>query len=233
MRHAVASRLQTVLLTSNDVDEIFALYEFGRSDTPYGFLALRTKEHFREVFRTHEHVVGTGIRDNGRLIAYSICHRIARNPYPDNPVLSAVDPTSTIYHGDGTVVHPAYHGRMLAQRIARLRWEQIAERRIEHVLGLVAVDNIVSIGNVVLAGGLLVGFARDETSMNYIAYAGCLRDRLRKDAMPVSVAWHDHEQQQHLFVERNVVCNLNRSNATDSSASGNPIQRRFAFQPLD
>lgn len=234
MDYEVANYLQTVFLSSDDIDEIFALYALARSATPYGFLATRTKDDFREIFRKPEEVIGTGIRDNGRLIAYSVCHRVTTNLYSENPLLSTIEPTaSTVYHGDGTVVHPAYHGRMLTQRISRLRFEQIAERRIDHVVGLIAADNIVSIGNAVLAGALLVGFAHDDTSLNYIAYAGCFRDRLRNDAMPITVGWKDHKQQQRLFAERNVICDLSKPSTVASSIATTVGDRQFAFRPVE
>lgn len=229
--HEVANRLQTVLLSSDDIDDIFSLYGICRADTPYGFLAVRTIDDFRELFRNPTDVIGTGMRDNGKLIAYSICHRVATNPYPDNPLLSAIEPqTDIVYHGDGTVVHPAYQGRILARRVVRLRRQQIADRRIAHVLGLIAVDNIVSIGNAVLAGALLVGFARDETSLNYIGYAGSLRDRLRKDVMPLTVRRDDHERQQHLFTKRNVVCGLSQPNMPNHSVVVQADERQFTFR---
>jgi hypothetical protein len=228
-----ANRLQVVLLSLNDVDEIFSLYRLCRVATPYGFLAIRSENDFREIFRNPENVIGTGIRDDGRLIAYSICHRIATNPYPDNPVLSAIEfQTATVYHGDGTAVHPDYHGRMLARRIARLRRQQIADRRVDHVLGLIAVDNIMSIGNVVLAGVLLVGFARDETALNYIAYSGSFRDKLGTDRVPLIVRWNDQEQQQRLFAQQYVVCDLTQPRAVDHSVADSMDERQFTFRPM-
>jgi hypothetical protein len=230
MHLEAAKRYEVASLSVGDVDEIFALYTLGRSGTPYGFLAIRTKNDFCKILAQPEDVIATGIRHNGRLIAYSICHRLTKNPYPKHPVLSLIDAAkSTLYHGDGTVVHPAYQGRMLAQRISRLRWRQILERQIDHVLGLIAVDNIASIGNAVLAGVLLVGFRRDETSLNYIAYAGRFRDQLRTDIVPTAVGWKNHQQQQRLFSEGKVVRDVTHS--SDLSAAATKLERQFAFVP--
>jgi hypothetical protein len=110
--------------------------------------------------------------------------------------------------------------------------QQLADRHIDHVLGLIAVDNIVSIGNAVLGGLLLVGFARDETSLNYIAYHGRLRDWLSTDATLVSVGWKDHDRQQRLFAERKVVCDFRSPNKTGLSVSGALDDRQFAFLPI-
>src|ERR1700685_2581657 len=108
-----ANRIEPVSLSAADVDEIYALYELNRSSLPYGFLANRTKQDFFQLFAKPEDVIGTGIRDDGRLIAYSICHRLTNNPYPITPLLSVIDPrTSNVFHGDGTIVHPVYQGRM-------------------------------------------------------------------------------------------------------------------------
>ena len=234
MRHEIANRLQTVLLSSDDLDEISGLHELSRSTTPYGFLAARAKDDFREIFRRPDDVIAAGIRDNGRLVAYSICHRVSKIPYSDNALLSEIEPkTSIVYHGDGTVVHPNYQGRAIAQRIARLRMEQIAARRIDHVLGLIAVDNIASIGNAVLAGALLVGFARDETALNYVAYAGRFRERLRSDALPIIVGWTDHDRQRRLFAERRVVSEFHRRAPPGIPGAGANGDRQFGFRPTE
>src|SRR5688572_23092934 len=117
MRPEMANRLQTVRLLSDDLDEIVALHELSRSNTPYGFLAARAEDDFREILSKPDDVIAAGIRDNGELVAYSICHRVTKIPYPDNALLSEIEPTTSIvYHGDGTVVHPNYQGRALAQR---------------------------------------------------------------------------------------------------------------------
>jgi len=229
-RSEAANGYEVVSLSAADVDEIVALYALACSGTPHGFLAIRTKNDFCQILAHPEDVIATGIRHCGRLIAYSICHRVAKNPYPRHPALSLIDASkSTVYHGDGTVVHPAYQGRMFAQRISRLRWRQIVERQIDHVLGLIAVDNIVSVGNAVLAGVLLVGFTRDATSLNYIAYAGRFRDKLRTDTVPTTVGWKNHTQQQRLFREGNVVCDLTHSN--DLSSAATKRERQFSFVP--
>jgi len=229
-RSQAANGYEVVSLSAADVDEILALYTLGCADTPYGFLAIRTKKDFCQILARPEDVIATGIRHNGRLIAYSICHRVAKNPYPKHPALSLIDASkSTVYHGDGTVVHPAYQGRMLAQRISRLRWREITERQIDHVLGLIAVDNMASIGNAVLAGVLLVGFTRDVTSLNYIAYAGRFRDNLRTDTVPTTVGWKNRAQQQRLFRQGKVVCDVTHSN--DLASAATKLERQFAFVP--
>jgi hypothetical protein len=227
-----ANRLEPVLLSAGDVDEIYALYELNRSRLPYGFLANRTKQDYFELFAKPEDVIGTGIRADGRLIAYSICHRLTNNPYPIAPVLSLIDPgTSNVYHGDGTIVHPVYQGRMIARRITRLRWQQIRQRQIDHVLGLIAVDNFVSIGNALLGGLLLAGFARDETSLNYIAYAGRFCEGLPTGTEPITVGLNNHERQQQLFAEGHVVCDVPHLNHPISSAVRTTDDRQLAFVP--
>ncbi len=202
--------LNSVVLSVNDIQEIFALYSLALSSTPYGFLARRTQDDFQKILsQPSQDVIATGIRSGKQLVAYSICHRISQNPYPENTILAMIeDSNSTIYHGDGTVVHPDYQGRMLAQRISRLRREHIVERGIDHMLGLISTDNIVSIGNAVLAGILLVGFAKDETSLNYIAYAGLLRERLQRDKGAVLTEVDDRQQQNSLFIEKYAACDF-------------------------
>ncbi len=221
-----------MLLSPDDVDDVYGLYELSRSISPYGHLAVRTKDDYRELFREPGNVIGTGIRDNGQLVAHSICHRLTANPYRDNPVLAAIDPaTSTVFHGDGTVVHPDYQGRHISQRIFRLRVEQMAERRIEHFVALIAIDNIVSIGNALLSGAILVGFRRDETAMNFVVYSGRLRSQVRDDVPPVRADWRETERHRRLFGERLVVCAFNRR-AAEGSSPGKRGNHEFLFYPI-
>ena len=227
------TRLEDVALTLDDVDEIFALYELLWASTTYGFMAIRTKEDYRALFRQSE-VIATGVRDNGRLIAYSVFHRLTDNPYKDNPILGAIDPgTSKIYHGDGSSVHPDYQGRRLGQRLAQIRGAEMAERQAEHLVGLVAVDNLLSVGNILHAGGLLVGFARDETAMNYIAYGGRLESALKLEHQAVDVGWQDFDKQRALFENRHAAFRLKRRQARSSSAPADVDDRPLGFRPMD
>ena len=226
-------RLKDVVLTFDDVEEVFALYELSRTRTPYGFLANRTADDYRALLRNPEDVIAAGIRDDGRLVAYSICHRLDINPYKDNALLGRIDPAkSATYHGDGTIVHPDYQGRMLAQKLAHARQAEMALRQVEHVVGLVAVDNLLSIGNTLHAGALLVGFARDETAMNYIGYGGRLESALQMDAEPIEVDWRNLEVQAALFARRQVVVRIRRqANGSESRETGQP-DRLFSFCPI-
>lgn len=64
MNYESGHYLETVLLSLNEIDEIFALYALTRTTMPYGFLADRTQDDFREIFRKPEEVIATGIRDD-------------------------------------------------------------------------------------------------------------------------------------------------------------------------
>ncbi len=208
---SAAGQLELVLLSPDDVDDVYGLYELSRSISPYGHLAVRTKDDYRELFREPGNVIGTGIRDNGQLVAHSICHRLTANPYRDNPVLAAIDPaTSTVFHGDGTVVHPDYQGRHISQRIFRLRVEQMAERRIEHFVALIAIDNIVSIGNALLSGAILVGFRRDETAMNFVVYSGRLAQQVPRQCTASSGRSHERKPSSSSEGAAGCCCAFNR-----------------------
>jgi ribosomal protein S18 acetylase RimI-like enzyme len=227
--------LRTASLSAADIDQIFALYTLARSKAAYGFLADRDKDDFHEIFQRPDDVISTGIWDNDRLIAYFISKRIMVNPYPCNPIFSMIDPkASNIYRGQGTVVHPEYHGRTLGKQLLRSRTSQIAERGIDHYTGLVAVDNLVAIKNLVASSGhLLVGFARDQTSLNYITYFGCLRGRLSTAALPCGVSWQDIERQQRLFAQCNVVCDFKPAGHTERTA-GRPVgEWQLTYLPLE
>jgi hypothetical protein len=224
-----ASGIEVVYLDSRDVVEVHDLHVLCRSQSPYGHLAIRTKEDYRALLSEPENVIATGIRDEGRLVALSVCHRLTANPYDDNPVLAGIDPvTSTAFHGVGTVVHPDYRRRSLAKRLFDLRREQMADRHIEHMFYLAAIDNLGSLVALV-PGAMLVGFRRDETAMNYIAYCGCLQADVRADILPVSIDWRDRNRQEELFSERLVVCGLSRL-SSPSAAGGE--RHGFNFLPM-
>jgi GNAT superfamily N-acetyltransferase len=231
MHGTAANDLEAVLLSLIDVDEIFALYELARSVTPYGFLANRSKNDYRRILHIPEDIIGLGIKDGDRLIAYSIWHRIAANPYPQNLVLSAIDVTAaTVFHSGGSAVHPEYQGRGLGRRLFEIRLQQMKERRIDHCLGLSAVENLPSIRSVLRAGSLIVGFARDETALNYIVYTGHLRERLMSDVPPVTVSSMDHNQQDQLFAQRHAICGLSHPGVSEPASSqhgGGECQFRF------
>ena len=232
MDHQVQNCLQTLFLSSDDIGQIFALYTLAQSATPHGFLATRSKDYFREIIRKPDEVIAIGIRDKERLIAYSICHRVTTNPYSEYSLLSTIKPaTCTVYHGDGTVVDPEYLGRRLAMRLFQVRLEEMIARRIDHMISLVAVDNLASIGNSLLAGAILVGFARDETAMNYILYVGTLSDRLNLHATPIEVVGTDQKKLKRLFAEGYAVCGLGRP----TSGPGSPRDsgaRLFRLLPV-
>jgi ribosomal protein S18 acetylase RimI-like enzyme len=227
-----SDRLETVRLSADDVDAIFALYEAARTGSPYGHLAIRSKDDYRRLFADPDDVIATGVRDEGRLVAYSMCHRVRDNPYRDNFLLGDVDPgRSVIFHGDGTVVDPAYQGRRLGHRIFRLRERQMAERGIDHMVALVATDNLLSIGNALLSGAMLIGFARDETALNYLVYGGRLSGRVQQGGNPAKVEWRDQPAQERLFAAGHVACGLDR--ASPGSGSPNRKQdRSLVFFPV-
>jgi GNAT superfamily N-acetyltransferase len=233
-RETKARSFQTVLLSSDDVDEVFALYQLARSVTPHGFLAIRTKDDYRKIFQNPKHMVGLGIKDADRLIAYSVCHRIIANPHVNNPILSSIDATlRTVYHGDGHVIHPGYQGRGIGRQLLQFRSRQLADRGVQHYLALVAVDNLPSIGNIRNAGSMLVGFARDETALNYIVYSGCVRERVMTNALPVLVSYRDRNQQNRLFAQRHVICDVSHPAGFELGASRDDSEIQFHFLPVE
>jgi hypothetical protein len=212
MQSKTITRLKLVHLSPKDTGDIFSLYEHVRSCTQYGFLADRSEQQFNSLLSVPENVIGLGLRDAGRLIAYSICHRTTGNPYTKNSFLGPIDPNrSTTYHGDGTVVDPAYAGRHLGKRLFRLRVSEMSHRGIEHMISLVAIDNMASIGNALLAGALLVGTAPDPTAINYILYVGTFRDRLDRSARSVDVSSERHEEIMLLFEKGYLAYGLGRA----------------------
>jgi hypothetical protein len=110
-----------------------------------------------------------------------------------------------------------------------MREQQMAERQIDHMVALAATDNLTSIGIALLSGAMLVGFAPDETALNYIVYDGRLWSNLRGDAAPVKIDWRDIQRQERLFAECNVICQLDRP--APAASCSNRQGRSFAFLP--
>lgn len=205
-------QLETVHLSCGDARDIFLLYEQVRSCTQYGFLANRSEQEFRALLRSPKNVIGLGLRDAGRLIAYSMCHRISGNPYASNLFLSPIDPNRSVtYHGDGTVVDLDYAGRQLGKRLFQLRISEMAHRGVEHMISLVAIENTASIGNALLAGALLVGTVRDQTAMNYILYVGKFRNRLDLNANSVDIGAERREEIMRLLEKGHLAYGLRRA----------------------
>jgi len=205
------------LLSASHLEDAHRLYSHGVATAPFGFLASRSRHEFEDLLAHPERTIAVGAWEDGRLVAYSICHQIRRNPYPEVRILRALEPeTETIYQGDGTVVHPDYRGRLLMQRLYEMRRRHLLERKVDHTVGLVSVGNVASLGNVLIAGGLLVGFADDESGENFVGYAGRLTPRLLENTGPLLVGFEDRERQRECFDSLNPVRALSRAPASGS-----------------
>jgi GNAT superfamily N-acetyltransferase len=234
MPQTLADGFEVVSLSSDDIEEVFALYRMCRAVTPYGFMADRTKNYYRNIFRRPGDMIGMGLRDGERLVAYSICHRLCKKAYTDCILLSAIDPkTSLVYHGAGYVVHPDYHGRGIGTKMFQLRFQQMAQRQVDHFFGLTAIDNLRSISSVLQAGSLLVGFARDETALNYVVYWGHLCGRLTTKVPPIMVNNKDVKQQKLLFSQRYAVFNLSHRIVSKPNMPHDRDEALFHFAPVE
>ena len=215
---------QPVVLDAADTGSVYALYNLVDRLTPYGFLARRKLADFQSAFADPDSIVAVGVRKEGKLIAYSICRRATCLPYPDNLFLSRIDPAVTpLYVGMGTVVDPDFQGHLLMAQMLDLRRRLLFERRVHHMAGLVAIDNLVSIGNLLHAGAALLGFQKDETAMNYIAYGGNMLSRLDRKSISIALPVGDREQQAQLFDSGHVAFSLQ---------PGRMKQRNMLFLPL-
>jgi hypothetical protein len=193
-------KLSVELLSDLHVESVHRLYSVCAASAPLGFLATRSRVDFDDLLADPENTVAVGAWEGDVLVAYSICHQIRRNPYPNVKILGSLEGGSqTIYQGDGTVVRPGYRGRLLMQRLYQMRRRQLENRKVDHSVGLVSIGNVDSLGNVLIAGGLLVGFADDESGENYVGYAGRLAPGLLDGASPVIVRFGDRDRQRELF----------------------------------
>jgi len=172
---------------------------------------MRTLEDFEEALGSTETTVAVGSWVSGGLVAYSICRRSDRNPYSDVAYLEDIDPAnSQLWIGLGTVVHPDFEGRLLMARLLNHRREILAKLNVEHEVGLAAVGNLSSIASIVRAGGILVGLARDENALNYVAYRGNLLNSTQFHGDPAPVNWTDIDGLQKLFRSGRVATDLER-----------------------
>jgi len=211
-------------LATEDLDDILGLYATVSASAPEGHLASRSREDFRAVLGDSAEAVAVGARQEGRLAAYSICRRCRAIPYDRAPLLDRIDPLrSRVYLGMGTVVHPRHEGRMLMARLMALRGEALRRLAADHVLGLVAVDNLASIASILRAGALLTGFSRDETAMNYVGYAGIFRELVSDQSAATPVACADLESQRAAVASGSVIRSMRRQRDD---------QRVFDFVPL-
>ncbi|MEP7172937.1 MAG: hypothetical protein ABI705_05540 [Aestuariivirga sp.] len=200
------------------------MYDLVNRLTPQGFLARRHLADFEDAFADPDSTVAVGVRNEGRLIAYSICQRAPQSPYPENLFLSKIGPAvSSFYVGMGTVVDPSFQGRLLMAKMLGLRRRLLVERGIHHMAGLVAIDNLLSIGSILRTGAALVGFQADETAMNYIAYGGERLSRLERQSGSVAVPVGATDQQAQMFDSGHVAVELRPGRAT---------QRDLLFLPL-
>jgi hypothetical protein len=234
MTQPAADALQVISLSSDDVDEVFSLYQLNRSIAPYGFMAIRTKSDYRKMLSAPPSmIIRTGLRTRKDLIAYAFCHRIPTNPYKHCPLSSSIDPqASTVYHGAGAVVHPDFHRLGIGKRLMQLRLLQMTDRQVDHFFGLIAVDNLPSIATNLHAGCLLAGFARDQTALNYVMYWGRLRQALPTDAVPTLVPITERKHHRRLFRKRHVICGLSRVMGGTAALCRN-TDRQFEFLPIN
>jgi len=157
-------------LNREDVLSVTSLYQRVREAAPFGYLASRDIHQFEQLLAHPESVIAVGARFGGELIAYSLCRLSETNPYDSNPVLDRLFRCGgPIYSGMGTVVSPAHEGKLLMARMLKLRAEMLKERSARNVIGLVDVRNLPSLVSILRSGGILVGYQRDETSLNYVA----------------------------------------------------------------
>src|SRR5262249_50932341 len=111
-----------VILSDSDSAAAHQLYSICAASSPAGFLARRSQRDLESLLTNPQDAIAVGAWERDSLVAYSICHRIRHNPYPEVKILQALNPQiETIYQGDGTVVHPSHRGRLLMQRLYRMR----------------------------------------------------------------------------------------------------------------
>lgn len=207
-----ASDYEFVNLTRSDVEDIYALYGAAQATSPYGHLAVRTLADFNFILSNAETVAAIGARHNGRLVAYSICAEVDRVPYTDCQFLRHIDSsTEPTYSGMGTVVDPRHEGRLIMARLLEMRRGVLRSRSIKHMVGLVDVTNTASIASILRSGAILVGFANDETSLNYIAYGGKLKELVSNSSLAQWTPLDDRFAQQDLFAGRKIALSMKRN----------------------
>ena len=208
------SDYELAILTRSDVEDIYALYLAAQAAAPYGHLAVRSLTDFNSELAEADNVAAVGARHKGQLIAYSICAKVDDVLYPDCLFLRHINPAvEPVYAGMGTVVDPRHEGRLLMARLLELRRSVLRSRSVRHMVGLVDVTNIASIASILRSGAFLVGFATDETSLNYIAYGGKLQELVSYSSKMQWTALGDRSAHEEMFAAGNVAKDIKRDGA--------------------
>jgi hypothetical protein len=204
MRHQVA-KFTLARLEPADASALWSLHSFVRSHAPHGFLAARKRAMLEGIVRREMPGVAVGAYVAGRLVGYSLSRRLST----DNPLATAMRfPDSSAYVGLGTAVHPDWTGHVLMARLLRLRGACEVEAGGRHVVGLIDVRNLASVGNAFRAGAVLVGTLRDATSLNWVAYAGRWFDPTVPYPGSMIAAMDDLVEQDRLFSRDWGACGL-------------------------
>jgi GNAT superfamily N-acetyltransferase len=196
-------------LGTADASEIEQLFFAVEQRVEPGFLARRAPGYYKRIL-CEEKAAAVGAKIGGALIGYSVSYRVRENPYPEVKFLHEIDATrSIVYKGVGTVILPGYEGRLLARRLLIALEKWMLECGMNHFLGLTAIGNSLGFGNILRAGGYLVGLASDEVSLNYVAYTGSLK----RAFVPVDkslVDWNAVDEHKTFFDDGYVVTGIEK-----------------------
>lgn len=161
-------------LGEQDARDVLTLYSDVFLRAPDGFLAQRDAAEMRGILADPRTGLGIGARsaNTGQLVAYTLCQPAPDATYENAPLVSGLG--RSLWAGRGTVVDPAWEGRLLMSRLLAERAAHLKSMDVHHTAGLVAVENVTSLAAALRAGGRVVGLERDESCLNFVVYGGPL-----------------------------------------------------------
>ena len=204
-------------LLPSDAGDVFALYKQRAERVEDGFLAERSLQDFNDLLAQPRRCAAVGAFSDEALIAYTLCTLTADPAYQNCPIIRQIQARGEpLWVGKGTIVDPAFEGRLLMSRLLKKRHEIISEHGAAHSAGLIAIGNLPSLAGALRAGSWIVGFEQDEYCLNFVCYAGpiCLND-LMADTCEFAIEDPDIDALTERFEKGWVGTRLSRDRRTD------------------
>lgn len=186
-------------LTPEDAAAALALFDTVWRETPAGFLTKRSAVDFMTL--TGPESGSVGCFDGGRLVAYAM-GRLLPAGHDSAPrrggLLRRPDETVGMLHG--TLVHADFRGRGLHGRLYVARRDLLVARGATQHMGIVFLDNLLSLDANLKCGLLVRGLMEDADGMNFLVYVDTLESVRPDEAAEEWIAWSDLPRQEEALL---------------------------------
>jgi len=175
--NAASLPLRLEPLTADDVTAVELLYNAVLARAPHGHLADRAAADFASILADERTSASIGAWHGDTLIGFTLSSLHRGEPvYAASPLMRHLQARGgALWTGKGTVIDPAFEGRLLMSRMLKKRGELIAQRGAVHTAGLIATTNLASLAASMRAGAWIVGMERDEYCENFVCYSGAMK----------------------------------------------------------